>query len=296
MDDRPKGQRFNLTYLPQDDPSSDSETMRYRLAKLIEKDRYQPQKKMTHFGSRNSSWVADHKKIQDFVEEEIGCQFRTVINGQTYASWPHFLRRIPINRVLDTVTVAYRRMAEAGRQNDFLSQVSRIFQEENMAYDVDQEGGVHPVIDGAFASAKRAAILGMNETRYLLSLTRINEVDAALISSPPDYIKAIRSVFGANENLFKLMYGTPRLDARSASEKIGKQLQMIYADHPTMQRSSAQVLKSFSGWIDAAHHYRHEEGSEEPSQPDAELAIVLLSEGTAFVRWLVGIDKKLRSD
>lgn len=294
MNDRPKGQRFSLTYLPQGDPLDDSETMRYRLAKLIGKDKYQPRKHQSTYTRRSSSYVADHSKIQDLVEEEIGRQFRTAIDGRMFASWVRFLRKIPINKVLDTITIAYKKMAESGRQDDFISQVNRIFREENIAYEVDQEGGVHPVIDGAYAATKQAAIVGMSEARYALSLARINEVDAALMSSPPDHIRAIRAVFGANENLFKLMYGTDRLDIRSANEKIGRQLQTIYADHPTMQRSSAKILKSFGGWIDAAHHYRHEEGAEEPSQPDEDLAIVLISEGMSFIRWLVGIDKRSR--
>lgn len=44
MNDRPTGQRFSLTYLPQSDPAKDSETMRYRLAKLLGKDEYQRRK------------------------------------------------------------------------------------------------------------------------------------------------------------------------------------------------------------------------------------------------------------
>jgi hypothetical protein len=186
-------------------------------------------------------------------------------------------------------------MTEAQRSDDFISEVNRIFREENIAYEVDEEGGVHPVIDSAYAATKQAVILGMNDQRYALCRQRLNEVDEALIASPPNHLQAIRAIFGANENLFKLMYSTPRLDASSAKEKISPKLQAAYSNHPTMQRSSAQVLKSFCSWIDAAHHYRHEEGKEEPSQPDDELALVLISEGMSFLRWLVGIDRKTRS-
>lgn len=201
------------------------------------------------------------------------------------------MRKLPAHRVLDTITVAYQGMVKVGRQDDFISQANRIFREENIAYEVDEEGGVHPVIDRAYAATKQSAILGMSESRYALSLARVDEVDTALMASPPNYIQAIRSVFGANENLFKLMFGAHRLDARSANDKIGRLLQANYANHPIMLRSSAQILKSFGGWIDAAHHYRHEEGAEEPSQPADELAIVLISEGMSFVRWLAAIDK-----
>lgn len=291
MNDRPTGQRFSLTYLSRSDPVNDSDTMRYRLAKLLAKDKYQPLKRQEGYARNRSNYVPNPSSIHALVEEEIGVQFNTAVNGRMYASWEQFLRKIPAHKVLDTITVAYKGMVKVSRQDDFISQANRIFREENIAYEVDEEGGVHPVIDGAYAATKQLAILGMSETRYALSLSRVEEVDVALMASPPNYIQAIRSVFGANENLFKLMFDTHRLDARSASDKISRQLQSNYADHPTMQRSSAQILKSFIGWIDAAHHYRHEEGAEEPSQPADELAIVLISEGMSFVRWLVAIDK-----
>lgn len=294
MTDRPKGQRFSLTYLPQSDPKNDSETMRYRLSKLLGKDKYQPQKRRKDYLRRASGYefVPDHSVFHALVEEEIGVQFSTYANGRMYSSWVLFLRKIPLHKVLDTITVAYREMVASGRQGDFISQANRIFQEENIAYEIDEEGGVHPVIDRAYAATKQTAILGMSEPRYALSLARIEEVDVALMASPPNYIQAIRSVFGANENLFKLVFEKPRLDRQSATDEIGRLIQKIYANHPTMQRSSAQVLQSFAKWIDAAHHYRHEEGAEEPSQPADELAIVLISEGMSFVRWLVAIDKK----
>lgn len=291
MNDIPTGQRFSLTYLSQSDPVNDSDTMRYRLAKLLGKDKYQPRKRKKTYGRGISEYVPDPSIIHALVEEEIGVQFTTAANGRIYASWELFLRKIPAHKVLDTITVTYKGMVDGGRQDDFIGQANRIFREENIAYEVDEEGGVHPVIDSVYAATKQSAILGMSEPRYALSLARVDEVDAALMASPPNYIQAIRSVFGANENLFKLMFDAHRLDQRGAQDNIGRLLQANYANHPTMQRSSAQILKSFGGWIDAAHHYRHEEGAEELSQPADELAIVLISEGMSFVRWLVAIDK-----
>lgn len=295
MDNRPTGQRFSLTYLPQGDPVNDSKTMRYRLAKLLGKDKYQPHERKSGYVNRSTTYAPNYRRIQALLEEEIGVQFNTAVNGRMHQSWVHFLNKLPLHKVLDSITVAYHEMVSVGRQDDFIGQVNRILREENIAYELDNDGGVHPIIDGAYAATKQTTILGMGDARYALSLSRINEIDTALMASPANYIQAIRSIFGANENLFKLMFGTARLDVRSVNDKIGRQLQTIYADHPTMQRSSAQILKSFGDWIDAAHHYRHEEGAEEPTQPSDELAIVLISEGISFVRWLVAIDKRIQN-
>ena len=294
MQDRPTGQRFSLTYLTRDEPDTDSKTMRFRLAKLISQDKYQKRERKQYGGSYD--YVTRTVPLQEIVENEIGVQFRTFVEGKSYPSWPLFINRLLLKKLLDTVTIVYRGIKSFNRQDDFILQVNRIFQEENIAFTVDDEGGVHPVIDGAYAITKQAAILGMNNPRYALSLSRVNEVDTALMASPVNYIQAIRYIFGANENLFKLMFNTPRLDKRSAISKIESEINRIYAGSPTMQRSSFQILQSFGAWVDAAHHYRHEEGAEEPRQPDEELAIVLISEGLSFVRWLVGIDQKSQPD
>ena len=76
-----------------------------------------------------------------------------------------------------------------------------------------------------------------------------------------------------------------------AGDKIGKSLQSINGGHPTQQSANAKLLESYKHWINAAHFYRHEEGGEEPSQPSEDLAILMVSQGLSFVRWLAGIDR-----
>ena len=88
------------------------------------------------------------------------------------------------------------------------------------------------------------------------------------------------------------MYGGSRLDAKSAAAKLAAAQQRLYEGHPTMLASSAKLLNGFKEWIDAAHFYRHEEGRTEPGQPEGELALLLISEGLSYVRWLAAIDQK----
>jgi len=53
------------------------------------------------------------------------------------------------------------------------------------------------------------------------------------------------------------------------------------------------MLASFKDWVDAAHFYRHEEGSEEPAQPPLQLAIYIVATGTAHLRWLAVLDTQM---
>ncbi|WP_291733746.1 hypothetical protein [Leisingera sp. F5] len=82
------------------------------------------------------------------------------------------------------------------------------------------------------------------------------------------------------------------MDARTAGDKIGKDQQALYAAHPTLQSVSAKTLEGFKDWINAAHFYRHEQGVEEPNQPAEEVAVLLISQGLSYTRWLAQLDRK----
>lgn len=58
---------------------------------------------------------------------------------------------------------------------------------------------------------------------------------------------------------------------------------------PAINVAQKQVA-AFTDWVEGAHFYRHEPGSEEPAQPPLDLAILMLSQAAAYLRWLAGID------
>ena len=198
--------------------------------------------------------------------------------------------------MLDTITVVaaslHSEYSKDDRRGRFLAEARRILKEENLAYEIDEIGGVHPLVDATFSAAMDSAISGMDNPRYAASAECVNRIDGYLLQDPQDFIGAIRAVFGACENTFKLMYGVPRLDAKTAGERIGGDQQRFYTEHPTLQAASAKTLEAFKQWVNAAHFYRHEQGVEEPNQPAPEVAILLVSQGLSFVRWLTALDQK----
>jgi len=46
------------------------------------------------------------------------------------------------------------------------------------------------------------------------------------------------------------------------------------------------MLNAFEDWTAACHVYRHAPGEAETSQPSFEIAILMVSQGYGFVRWL----------
>ncbi|WHZ37509.1 hypothetical protein [Sagittula sp. MA-2] len=287
MSEKEQGKRYSHLYLLRGEPEKDSKRARFRLSKLAEQY-FAP---AGYKGKRRSPDY--QKRAIESIESEIGIQFASRSQSGRYLErWDWFFKRVEITILLDVVTILsgefkYR---ESGAKERFLEHIRRIFKEENLAYEIDAEGGVHPLIDSAFTSGKQLAISGLASPRYIATAQSLEKIDGSLLEDPADYKGAIRSVFGACENLFKLMYGVPRLDSQKAGELIGKDQQSLYSAHPTLQAASSKMLESFKDWINSAHFYRHEEGTEEPNQPAEEVAILLISQGLSYVRWLAKLD------
>lgn len=285
----PQGRRFSHVYLSAGEPLKDSAKARFRIAKLAE-DECPPSK------SQGSYRTFDHATaVQDKLERDLGFRFATQSKAGTYyAIWEWYYNRISIVDFLDSITIITQYLLNERDLNEkrFINEARKIFKEENLAYQIDDLGGIHPLVDPAFSVAMQSAIGALRGERYRATADSIGLIDDNLIRDPPNYIGAIRAVFSANGNLFKLMYGVPRLDGKAAGEKLGPDQQSLYEGHPVQQSVSSKMLEAFKDWINAAHFYRHEQGVSTPNQPSEEVAVLMVSQGLSFVRWLAQIDKK----
>jgi hypothetical protein len=68
-------------------------------------------------------------------------------------------------------------------------------------------------------------------------------------------------------------------------------VQKLYGEDAVALRAANKQVAAFKDWVDASHNYRHEAGSEEPVQPPLDLAVLAISNGTAFLRWLIALDQ-----
>ncbi|OAN98063.1 hypothetical protein [Sulfitobacter geojensis] len=282
---REEGRRFSHVYGIVDTPFDDSETARFRLAKLMEKSF--PRGKYQRGGGISFDYM---ERAIETLESELGVRF----SQGGISSWQGFFRSVPKSKLLDALTLLFpeKERYAGGSGPAFIRDVRRILSEENLAYEMDDAGGIHPLIDGAFSATKQSAVSALSGERYKGTASLVEQVDVALLQEPTDYVGAIRAIFGANENLFKMMFSVPRLDAKTAGEKIGPIQQSHYTGHPTLTASSSKILESFKDWINGAHFYRHEQGVQSPSQPSEEFAILMISQGLSYVRWLAQLDRK----
>jgi hypothetical protein len=80
------------------------------------------------------------------------------------------------------------------------------------------------------------------------------------------------------------------LNAGEVDAKLGPLIKALYSGDPTALRAANKLLASFKDWVDGSLNYQHEPSSEEPAQPPSDLAILAISQGTSFLRWLIVLD------
>ncbi len=110
-------------------------------------------------------------------------------------------------------------------------------------------------------------------------------------STPPDGKAGIRAMFFSAEGLFRLMNpNSPQLNSAEVIKRLKPQVDALYADQKPAIHVAQKQISAFKEWIDGAHFYRHEPGTEEPAQPPIDLAIYMISQGAAYIRWLIQLD------
>ena len=58
------------------------------------------------------------------------------------------------------------------------------------------------------------------------------------------------------------------------------------------KRTALKTCDSLKDWADACHNYRHAPGEPDPARPPEELAVVLVSQGFTYVRWLADLKRR----
>jgi hypothetical protein len=228
-------------------------------------------------------------QLSEILERELGVRVRVTWGRD----WLVFLKACAVRDLLDTVTLTFTYLKQQGSiQTRWLNEARRVFSQERLAYEIDDHGLVHPAVDKEFQRNRQATVAGLQTPRYANSLAAFERISDELASQPPSAKDAWRAVFASVEGLFRLMFpSATQLNAGAVDTNLSALIQKLYAADPVAQRAANKQLASFKDWVDASHNYRHEPGSEEPVQPPIDLAILAISNGTAFLRWLIVLDQ-----
>ena len=220
--------------------------------------------------------------------------------SEPYHDFGEFFRKAALVDLLDVITIiAFMLGPQRGpsRERDSWVQAVRIiFKQENLRYRVDDLGGVHYSPDEAFERGRVSAIGALQAKRYGNAALEVDRAYKALDEEPMNGKGAVKAIFEAAEIIFRLLVGDTkcqRLGTDEVDKFLTPMLARRYAADEPAKHSASLLVKSFKQWVASAHFQRHGQPVEEPYQPPPEIALTLLSQGTAFVRWLAELDRAL---
>jgi len=287
---RPSGKQFRELYVPKGDPAQHGEYFRTRLFTLLEGDDVYGLKSMF---------------LATLFTRKLG------VRGQYLEKQ---IREAPIERLLSFITVIYEALQARAKEysryeydtsrcraapGQFVAHIAEILEQERMACEIDQEGGVHPLIDAEFQRNRRATLASLTAPRYANVDHSFQAAFKRLTVQNFDTKAAIHDIFDASESLFKLMVAprNPNLTGSSVESDPRPVVDRAFASSDDATKQTAgRALSSFAKWADACHPYRHGQQSETIVAPPQELATVLISQGASFIRWLAGIDQWLQAN
>lgn len=291
MTTAPTGERFSQIYLDRGPPARDSDRFRRRLAQQFD------------------SLVGGYEKASEFgkfLVSRAGMAVRQSAAG-TYYPKEVFLSG-EVRDMLDAITlfherlarphaaklhvqqlVSRRRFAEPSTPHPrlWLDFVAAAMREENVGYRVDEKCGVHFYVDEQFERNRSATLEVLGSP--LLAAARASYEDAFrhLDSNPRDSKAAVRSMFESLEIVAKqIVPGAQRLNRELIEKKLREACLCVASSDATEQGVLKNMFDSLIDWVTGLHSYRHGQASNEPVAPSEELAVYVLSTGSAHVRQL----------
>ncbi len=278
-----EGIKFSLLYLERSKPVRDGECFRNRLSAY-----YAQYLRRYHEDS-----------IVSKIQLEVGTKIHFV--PMVGLDMDRFFTKNELSNVLDSITIIFRVLTSADQLNRTQSAngwkdfVARVFKEENLGYQVDPKGGVHYYVDEEFERNRFSTLSLLNSPEYGGIRAAYEGAYRYMDSTPTDNKAAVRSIFEAIEILVKQMVKTDNLN-RWAVENILKQKCLpLFEGDKTSQKVVSGLFDGFALWVDSLHNYRHGQPDDVPIVPTEDVSIYILSSGSAFLRWLIGIDKRLRT-
>jgi hypothetical protein len=265
-----EGKRFSQVYLDKGSPVNDSVRMRNRLSAFYRDNL-----------DRHTSYIVQ------IIHRETGAKVRL---GYERYIFTDFIEKCDICDLLDSITLIFQYLqgTEIGIAGKWHMFVTRVFKEENVGYRLDKKGGVHFFIDQEFEHNKSALLAGLSSQPAVQG--SFEKAYSFLDQDPPDTDSAIKSMFESLEILYKHIIkaeGKDRLNSNGVQKKLKPMLQQVLSENPVASQACDHMMDSLCDWIDAGHMYRHGQNVERNSPPPIEFAVLFITQGTGFIRFLL---------
>lgn len=270
------GERFSLLYAQPGDLVPDSGRARRRLGALL----------------GEAIAVLNHGTgLAGYLARNLGVPVPG--NGEHPSHWHQFIRDCNTADFLDTVTIVYRYLfwhLNESAANWWRDAARQIFNEENLGYDIDDVGGLHPRVDREFQRNLQSAVAGFEAERHKRIRELLTISSANLCADPPNYKHSWRAILSAIEVLFGLMFPYCKLTSDDIDCRLQPAIERAYAKDPAARKAALGMLTAFKAWVDVSQIYRHQPGGADTPHPPADLAILSIGSGVTLLRWLAGFD------
>ena len=240
------GDRFSFLYLQSGDPVPDSARARHRVGALFSEAAF-----MTH-----------GKELAAHLGRNLGIPVPG--DGHKQSHWHQFVRDCRTADFFDVVTVVYRYLfwhVNESAANWWRDAVRQIFNDENLAYQIDDAGGVHPRVDREFQRNVVSAVAGFQSERYKKD-SRVDEHQLAQSQCRTSQLQASMAcnIFSRG-NTLGLMFPYARLTTDEVKRRLRPLVDLAYEGDATAQKAAHLILDGFEQWVESSQHYRHQPGA-----------------------------------
>jgi hypothetical protein len=276
-----QGGYFSRNYVAKVENKTDDNRMRLRIATYL-----------------SEYFQGESFEVGRYIEKELGQ--KVLRQGHTlFVDWEKTLTSIPIDDFLDILTAVCkflprRTITRAGDRitYDPARFFARVFREQTVPFRIDEKGGIHPFIDVQFSAQLNNTISGMGGPKLSAARESVMDAEKSLLEINFKGKSAIRSIFDANENIFKQIFPkNNQLNSAAIQNDLRPRILESHGLDNTEKKSTSKLIDSYRSWVDAAHFYRHDAGESEIVEPSHAYAVQFVSQGISYCRWLARLVK-----
>jgi hypothetical protein len=266
--DPKEGALFRLNYLRSSQKLPESDRARKRIY-LLYKDNVDDEGTRMAFIHR--------------VERQLGVDFP--IGSYQYHD-ERFWKKCELGDFLSAITIFLKLRPSA------LNKARNILEEEDLHYRIDDQGGVHYLVDNDFHQLSESTLAGLSDQRFGAARAALQKGLKALAPERQSGKGLIQGVFEAVESTFLVIIGpsnSNRLNKQAAEKHLRPILLHRYKDVPEVNDKVTRMLEVFYAYVNDAHPYRHGAPLDQEHEAPLEMAILSATNGMGYIRFLAGL-------
>lgn len=261
--------KFSQLYCDKGDIRADSERMRVRLLSKFE------------------SFRIEEYELVKLIELECGITIESDYHGNYFLE--DFFSECELRDFLDTLTFIFFLLKHKPQQAEsWVKFTNKVFREEHVKYQMDENGVVHLFIDESFEKTRLSTIESLDKAELKTAKENYERIFHYLDEEPSNTRGAVRSAFDAVESAAKELTSGSQLNKSLITERLKPLiLDPIQCSNETLVIE--KLINSFIEWVNACHFYRHAQAETKSSPPSLETTILIITQGSGFLRLLCTI-------